>query len=314
MALFKTAKQNLKNSTLLKDRYIVPPFSILNSITGTWQNRKDRWESLGIYSADGRDVKRNNAMPINTFSARGIQAKEPERTSTFDPVLCEIVYKWFSKPGYTVLDPFAGGSVRGIVANALGRHYTGVDINPTQIEANEAQLSKYSENYTSDGSTKWILGDATHLSEYPIGDKDFDLVFTCPPYYNLEVYTQLPEDLSTCDTYTEFKYKYGLALRNAARRLKENRFFVLVVSEIRNWTTGEYYGFVPDSIKILMDAGLTYYNEIILENNIGSLPIRAPKYFDQSRKIGKMHQNILVFYKGNTKNIEAEFGKFSEGD
>jgi hypothetical protein len=31
-------------------------------------------------------------------------------------VLCEIAYRWFSPPGGLILDPFAGGSVRGIVA------------------------------------------------------------------------------------------------------------------------------------------------------------------------------------------------------
>jgi hypothetical protein len=38
-------------------------------------------------------------------------------TSIFDPVLCEIAYRWFCPSGGTVLDPFAGGSVRGIVAS-----------------------------------------------------------------------------------------------------------------------------------------------------------------------------------------------------
>ena len=30
-------------------------------------------------------------------------------TSIFDPVLCEIAYRWFCPQGGTVLDPFAGG-------------------------------------------------------------------------------------------------------------------------------------------------------------------------------------------------------------
>ena len=38
-------------------------------------------------------------------------------TSIFDPVLCELAYRWFCPPGGTVLDPFAGGSVRGIVSS-----------------------------------------------------------------------------------------------------------------------------------------------------------------------------------------------------
>lgn len=49
-------------------------------------------------------------------------------TSTFDPALCELLYLWFSKEGDAVIDPFAGGSVRGIVACELKRNYVGVDI------------------------------------------------------------------------------------------------------------------------------------------------------------------------------------------
>ena len=46
-------------------------------------------------------------------------------TSIFDPVLCELAYRWYCPPGGVILDPFAGGSVRGIVASKLGRRYVG---------------------------------------------------------------------------------------------------------------------------------------------------------------------------------------------
>ena len=62
-------------------------------------------------------------------------------TSIFDPVLCEVAYAWFCPRGGRVLDPFAGGSVRGIVAAALGREYVGVDLSEAQVEANRAQAT-----------------------------------------------------------------------------------------------------------------------------------------------------------------------------
>ena len=46
-------------------------------------------------------------------------------TSIFDPVLCEVIYNWFAPEKGIVFDPFAGGSVRGAVAEMLGRHYIG---------------------------------------------------------------------------------------------------------------------------------------------------------------------------------------------
>ena len=76
------------------------------------------------------------SMKGEDFTGLGAQQSG---TSIFDPVLCELAYTWFTAPGAHVLDPFAGGSVRGIVAAYLGRRYTGIDLRPEQIEANEAQ-------------------------------------------------------------------------------------------------------------------------------------------------------------------------------
>ena len=35
--------------------------------------------------------------------------------------------------------------------------------------------------------------------------------------------------------------------------------------------------------------------------------LRAGKQFSNSRKVVKHHQNVLVFYKGNPKNIKANY-------
>lgn len=313
MPLFKTGRLNV-SQPLLKDRYIVPPFSIMNTITQNWQQRKDLWERMGIDSALGRDVKRNNANPVNTFSARGQKAKEAERTSTFDPLLCEIMYKWFSNEGDTILDPFAGGSVRGIVAASINRIYTGIDLSQEQVDANKAQFKDVTDRYWIEYLPKWFCADSeAYLSKEVYTDTIYDMVFTCPPYYNLERYTKNEADLSNMPSYKDFLNKYATILKYASMMLANERFFVIVVSEIRNPETGAYYGFVPDTIRILRECGLEYYNEIILENNIGSLPIRAPKYFNQSRKIGRHHQNILVFYKGDPKQITHRYKEFFDG-
>lgn len=41
-------------SNLLKDRFIVPPFSILDSKQGYWRERVNMWKSIGIKSELGR--------------------------------------------------------------------------------------------------------------------------------------------------------------------------------------------------------------------------------------------------------------------
>lgn len=311
MPLFEQKKQAIP-SNLLKDKYGWPPFSVINTISHDWQRRKDEWEVLFKDSTIGRDVRRYNATPTNTFSARGADAKQAESVSEFDPYLAELMYRWFSREGDTILDPFAGGCVRGIVASVLGRHYEGIDINLDQVVANRKQFYALQDRYTNlAGTADYFSSDADNSLDYM---DHANMIFTCPPYYNLEQYTTDPNDLSRQPTYTAFLNKYSSILYKATQRLRNNSFFVIVVSEVREEPRGieksNFVGLVPDTIHILRDkCSLHYYNEIIVMNNIGSLPIRAPKYFDQSRKIGRMHQNVLVFYKGDLTKIEEKFGK-----
>ena len=92
--------------------------------------------------------------------ARQILEVAATGTSIFDPVLCELAYRWFCPPGGLVLDPFAGGSVRGIVASKCGRRYIGIDLSERQVAANRAQA----EAICGGGEMpEWIVGDAADL-------------------------------------------------------------------------------------------------------------------------------------------------------
>lgn len=204
------------------------------------------------------------------------------------------------RQGGTVLDPFAGGSVRGIVASKLGRRYVGIDLRAEQIEANEAQAKKI----CSDPVPAWHCGDSASV----IGglSVEADFLFSCPPYADLEVYSDDPLDLSTM-AYPKFLRVYRKIILDAAEKLRPDRFACFVVGEVRA-KNGVYYGFVPDTIQAFRDAGLAFYNELILVTAAGSLPIRAGKQFEATRKIGKTHQNVLVFVKGDARKATEAIG------
>lgn len=220
--------------------------------------------------------------------------------SIFDPVLCEVVYRWFCPDGGSVIDPFAGGSVRGIVAGYLGHPYTGIDLRADQIAANEIQAAAIEPKI----KPVWITGNSEKITELAPGQ--YDLVFSCPPYYDLEIYSDTAGDLSALGTYDEFITMYRNIIAQCCGMLKDNRFAVFVVGDLRD-KKGFYRGFVGDTIRAFEDAGAKLYNEAILVNVIGSLPIRVGKAFE-NRKMGKCHQNVLVFYKGDPKQIKPEFG------
>ena len=136
------------------------------------------------FSKAGRTITAQSGLALGTQAwvqakiaegdNEGGMAGEQSGTSIFDPVLCELAYRWFCPPGGLVLDPFAGGSVRGIVASKLGRQYVGVDLRPEQIAANEAQGAALCDAETM---PRWLVGDSTGIDKLAAGvSADFVLV------------------------------------------------------------------------------------------------------------------------------------------
>jgi hypothetical protein len=223
-------------------------------------------------------------------------------TSIFDPVLCELAYTWFCPPGGVVLDPFAGGSVRGIVASMLGRSYVGVDLRREQVAANVAQATRICAGHPP---PVWIVGDSRQLASLAEG-VTADLIFSCPPYGDLERYSDDPADISTLD-YPAFLEAYRAIIAAAVAVLKPDRFAAFVVGDIRG-PDGFYRRFVSDTEQAFADAGARLYNEAVLVTAAGSLPIRVGRQFTAGRKLGKTHQNLLVFVKGDPARATAACG------
>lgn len=288
----------------LEERFVVPPFSILDTRQGYWQEGKRLWLELGIKSEVGRDenvlFSASGQARLNVLLAeRGHTAGTFIGVSVFDPVLCELMYKWFCPTGGTVLDPFAGGSVRGIVAEYLGYRYTGIELRPEQVASNEEQARAIKL------APRWMVGDSDVALDR-VADS-FDFIFSCPPYFNLEVYSDLPGELSAIGQYGDFIVKYSRIIKKAVARLRPNRFACFVVSNIRNSRTGYFYNFVADTADAFAEAGAWLYNEAVLINPAGTLPIRVSRQFPVSRKLGKSHQNVLVFFNGDPRRIKMDF-------
>lgn len=236
------------------------------------------------------------------------RGKEEEAgISIFDPVLCELAYRWFCPVGGTILDPFAGGSVRGIVASKLGRQYVGVELRQEQVDANRLQGAGICEN----PRPTWYFGDSVDISKI-CHDVYADFIFSCPPYADLEVYSDDPKDISNMP-YPQFLSCYKHIIKGASERLKNDRFACFVIGEARG-KDGNYYGLVPDTIRAFEAAGLKFYNEAILVTAVGSLPIRAGRPFVATRKLGKTHQNVLIFVKGDGKKATQACGEIDISD
>lgn len=273
--------------TLLRDKFMEPPFTVLDGRGGKWQARKKEWRKLGFKS----EVSREEVVVINnSFDGEKYGRKGMPEVSIFDPVLCELLYTWFCPAGGRILDPFAGGSVRGIVAHYLGFKYSGIDIRQEQIDSNREQGLDILE---VNNQPQWYVGDSNQvLDSMPA---DFDLVFSCPPYADLEVYSDLEDDISNMP-YSEFLPIYRSIIAKAVSKVKRGGYCIFIVGDVRD-KAGYYIDFISDTKKAFIDAGAGLYNEAFVLQPLGTAMLRAARVFNGGGKLTKVHENVLIFKK-----------------
>ena len=280
----------------MRDYFIVPPFSVINTVDEDWKNRKLRWLKITGNLTETKEGMIKKEVPSESHLELLMQ-KLNGGSSNFDPVLAEIMIKWFNTKNGKVLDPFGGEQTKGVVCGELGYSYSGCEFRKEQVDLNKKICEKY-EN------VNYYCGDSNNIDSI-IKERNFDLCFTSPPYYDLEIYSK--EDMSALGTYEEFMKQYKNIFSKCYNMLNDNRFLVIKVCEIRDKKTGIYRNFVGDNIRIMEEIGFKYYNEIIVLNSVGTLPLRATKQMNSGRKIGKRHQNVLVFFKGDIKKISSYY-------
>ena len=299
----------------LARRFGVPPFSILDTRQGYWQERKRTWRAIINDNGESREGTLRQDAAINDPAfyrkkeskekelGRALTKKEFETdfyepldnyltsgVSLLDPVLAEILCQWFGRVGGKYFDCFAGDTVLGYVAAYLGNEFVGIELRDEQAQLNNDRVQQFG------GLARYICDDGRNVQNHvPKNSQDF--LFSCPPYFDLEVYSNLPNDASNQSTYSDFIAILCDAFVAACACLKENSFAAIVVGDVRD-PKGAYYGFPDDIKRIFAQAGLCLYNELILVEVSGNGAIRAAQQM-KGRKVVKTHQNVLIFYKGD---------------
>lgn len=322
------SRQNSAPESSLFDRFVVPPFSILDTRKGYWQDRKKKWydiigdmgesrndtlvTSLEIKYKDlyqrTREHRKECGLSFKEYIDKYVSQEDLEKeqakivaqgVSILDPVMAEIVCRWFGQENGTAFDCFAGDSVFGFVAAHLGNDFTGIELRDKQAALNNERVEGMKARY--------ICDDGQNVAQH-IEPESQDLLFSCPPYFDLEKYSDLPNDASNQGSYEDFIKILENAFTGAVSCLKQNRFAAICVGDVRDKNTGFYYDFCGDIKRIFKQNGMRLYNEIILVEQTASTALRASRYMD-SRKVAKTHQHLLVFFKGDPKKIKKEFPK-----
>lgn len=271
----------------LADRFGVPPFSVFDTRQGYWQDRKRIWKSFIGDNGESREgtLFKEGGSELNQRIA------EIGTVSILDPVLAEVLLKWFCPKGGTTFDTFAGDTVFGAVSAMLERPFTGIELRQEQADLNNARTA--GKGYPA----RYVCDDGQNVLNH-IDPESMDFFFSCPPYFDLEVYSDDPRDASNQGDYAGFREILANAFAGAALALKPGRFAAVVMSNVRD-KRGFYRDICGDIRSIMAENGLHLYNEIILINAVGSASMRAANYM-RNRKVARMHQNVMVFHKGQT--------------
>ncbi len=207
--------------------------------------------------------------------------------SVFPAPLIEWILLRYAPIGCRILDAFAGGPPRSVVSSIMGYTYIGFEIRQEQIDENVKLLKELKL-----AGAEFVLGDGRFL-EGDIGE--FDAALTCPPYYNLEQYSDLETDLSNLPTYDEFNAGMFFCALSHAKVMKPGSYTCIVVGNFRD-KTGELVDFRSHTVENFREAGFKFWQEIILSKNFGSAAKRSTNSW-KGHKLVPIHEFLLVFRK-----------------
>ena len=141
-----------------------------------------------------------NRTEIKAFdiSSRSVRAGALSR---FPQSVARTLLLFYTEPGDTVVDPFAGHNSRMELCWRANRHYIGHDISHEFMEANrkiKALLHDevYSDMFLEHFPARITLHecDSRHM---PTPDAIGDFTITSPPYWDIEYYGDEPEQIGT---------------------------------------------------------------------------------------------------------------------
>ena len=295
-------KQVKEEQSSLYDKYVLLPLSSMLLQNPHAVARRKYWEEQGLVAGEGRNTDVYEGLPADAST------NVKHKSSSFNPVLCEVVYKWFAPENAFVIDPFAGGITSAAVASRLGLKFVGFDIRKEQIDSNYASFSRFEQG--NDIKPLWICGDSKKaVPEFLAKTEEKpNFFFTCPPYWNLEKYSELEGDISNIKSYEDFLREYKEILKVSLSSLQEGDYAAIVVGDIRDEFTGYMLNFDSTTIEYFKEFGFELANRIFVANHAGSATLRADKYM-RYKKVVKTHQDLLVFQKPYSLKTITELRK-----
>ena len=208
-----------------------------------------------------------------------------DNISIFNPHLALMILSAYCPLKARIYDPFAGGGTRGFAASAMGFSYFGREIRKEEVQRIKEHQQRLKLPFDISCEDAQLLLPKKNA---------YDFSYTCPPYWNMEVYSDMGGDLSNADTYPEFLQGIKKVLRVTYDGLKPGALAVWVVGNFR--TGHELLHFNGDVIRCAKAVGFQLHDELIFWGAAGQAASRCGQ-FSKNRKAVRVHEYIIVLKK-----------------
>jgi DNA modification methylase len=252
-----------------------------------YSKRDTSYSSFWLYN-------READMNSEAFKDKFVNFYDDKNTlSEFNPAVAKNIISFWSNDGDIVLDPFSGRT-RAIVSYAMNRSYVGFEVSKDVVNYMYNRFEDIGILNNQNFNIDIINDDCVNVKNYL--DGKVDLVFSCPPYWNLEKYESCPGQLSDTSEYSVFLKRLKQRSRESADLLKVGGFMCMVVGDFRR--RGAYIKFHSDLLSEMEDFKDMELHDVICIQNI---PFHtAAFYFGSSKRTkrtAKAHEYLLVWRK-----------------
>ena len=208
------------------------------------------------------------------------------QSSIFNPHLAQMILSAYCPLNAKIYDAFGGGGTRGFIASAMGHDYTGIEIRENEVERILGQQNELNQQFNI------ICADSR---TYEIDESVYDFSYSCPPYYDLEVYSDLAGDMSNATTYDDFLNMLRESLRVTYKGLKVGSLCIWVVGNFRDKEKNLTH-FSGDVIRLGKEVGFDLHDELIFWGASGSAVLRSGNFVANRRSV-RVHEQIIIFKK-----------------
>ena len=163
--------------------------------------------------------------------------------SQFKPNVAKCIYDYFKSENVLDFSMGWGDRLAGFYASHTGREYVGIDPRTINHKIYRQQKDYYETNtgFFEDGKTSRFICDAAEDVDLTQYSKYFDTIFTSPPYFDVESYSdESTQSWVRHKNLKDWNEKFlHVTLENVWNNLKPNGHLLVNISDIYQRATGK---------------------------------------------------------------------------